>query len=292
MNRFLAFLFAVLIASITISSACVAQPSDWIRFTLQPQGGNDRLKASFDRETDGRNDNHWSDGLKPSELIGLNLTGFYQAGSRPLTFAIVREAGRLDCAGNGGGSFANGNCRFAANPAFTRLLVNRGIGRPSEDQSFGLMAVNARGELIEAVATARYPTPSIDDVMAMSALGVNGRYIADLARAGYRPQAIHSLIEFKALGITPEWIGGLNRIGYANIPSSELVQLKALGITPEYIAGFDRIGYHHIPAGTLVQLKALDVTPEFVRATVGAGSALPPVDRLVEMKIFGARRSR
>ena len=123
MNRFLAFLFAVLIASITISSACVAQPSDWIRFTLQPQGGNDRLKASFDRETDGRNDNHWSDGLKPSELIGLNLTGFYQAGSRPLTFAIVREAGRLDCAGNGGGSFANGNCRFAANPAFAGHAV-------------------------------------------------------------------------------------------------------------------------------------------------------------------------
>jgi hypothetical protein len=292
MNRCLAFLFAVLVASITISSACVAQPSDWIRFTLERQTNNDRLKASFHHESKGRSDNNWSTGLRPSELFGLNLAGFYQPGSRPLAFAIVREAGRLDCAGNGGGSYASGNCRFAADAAFTQLLVRHGVGRPSQDQSFSLMAVNARRELIEAVAAARYPMPSIDDLTAMSALGVDGRYIADLASAGYRPQAIHSLVEFKALGITPEWIGGLNRVGYANLPANELVQLKALNITPEYIAGFDRIGYRHIPANTLVQLKALNITPEFVRSAVGTGSSLPPVDQLVEMKIFGSRRPR
>src|SRR6478672_9741475 len=183
MNRCLAFLFAVLLASITISSACVAQPSDWIRFTLEPERGNGELKASFRHDENGRGENHWSSGFKPSELIGLNVAGFYQAGSRPLGFAIVREAGRLDCSGTGGGSHAAGNCRFTANPAFTQLLTRRGIGRPSQEQAFGLMAVNARRELIEAVGTARYPTPTIDDLIALSALGVNGRYIADLARA-------------------------------------------------------------------------------------------------------------
>ena len=292
MNRFFAIMLAIIFASITISSACVAQPSDWIRFTLQAQRGNDQLKASFRQERNGRDHNNWSTGLKPSELIGLNVVGFYTAGSRPIAFAVVREAGRLDCSGNGGGSYASGNCRFAADPQFTQLLVSRGIGRLSHDQAFGLMAVDARRELIDSVAAARYPTPSIDDLTALSALGVNGRYIADLSGAGYRPQAIHSLIEFKALGITPEWIGGLNRIGYANIPSSELVQLKALNITPEFIAGFERIGYRHLPVDTLVQLKALNITPEFVRSTVGSRATLPPVNELVDLKIFGSRRSR
>jgi hypothetical protein len=288
MNRCLAFLLAILLASITISSACVAKPADWAQFTLRAQPGTDRLKASFSRDGDGRGEHQWSTGLKASELIGLS-TGFYTAGSRPLAFAVVREAGRLDCSGSGGGGYATGNCRFAADPAFTQALVSRGIARPTEGQAFSLMAVNARRELVEAIAAARYPTPSIDDLMALRALGVNGRYIADLSRAGYRPQDINSLIEFKALNITPEWIGGLVRIGYANIPSSELVQLKALNITADYIAGFDRVGYRHLPASTLVQFKAVGVTPEFAAAAQLRRAAQPSADELVQMRVLGHR---
>ena len=57
MNRCLAFLFAVLIASITISSACVAQPSEWVRFTLHSRNGDGRLQANFSDESKGRGDN-------------------------------------------------------------------------------------------------------------------------------------------------------------------------------------------------------------------------------------------
>lgn len=288
MNRCLAFLLAVLLASITISSACVAQPAEWAQFTLRGQPGSDRVKASFSRDGNGRGDHQWSTGLRASELIGLS-TGFYTPGSRPLAFAVVREAGRLDCSGSGGGGYATGNCRFAADPAFTQALVSRGIARPTGEQAFGLVAVNARRELVEALAAARYPAPSIDDLMALSALGVNGRYIAELARAGYRPQGIHSLIEFKALNVTPEWIGGLARIGYANIPSSDLVQLKALNITADYIAGFDRVGYRRLPVETLVQFKAVGVTPEFAVAAQQRRAAPPSPDELVQMRVLGHR---
>lgn len=288
MNRCLAFLLAVLLASITISSACVAKPAEWAQFTLRAQPGTERVKASFSRAGDGRGDHQWSTGLRPSELIGLS-TGFYTAGSRPLAFAIVREAGRLDCSGNGGRGYASGNCRFAADPAFTQALVRHGIARPTDEQAFSLMAVSTRRELVEAIAAARYPTPSIDDLMALSALGVTGRYIADLSRAGYRPQGLHSLIEFKALNITPEWIGGLARIGYANIPSSELIQLKALNITADYIADFDRVGYRRLPVETLVQFKAVGVTPEFAAAAQQRRTAQPSPDELVQMRVLGHR---
>jgi hypothetical protein len=290
MNRFLAFLLALLFATLTVSSACVAAPSDWIHFTLERGKGDADIQASFDDQSRGRMENNWSTGFRPSELIGLDAAGFHAAGTRPIRFAIIREAGRLDCAGNGGGSYAAGNCRFTEDPAFAQLLVSRGIGRPSREQAFGLMAINARRELIDTLAAARYPAPRIDDLMAMTALGVNGRYIGDLARAGYRPQTIHSLIEFKALGITPEWIGGFVRMGYGHTPSDELVQMKAVGVTPEFISGFDRIGYRHLPVDTLVQLKALDITPEFVRTAAGQRGTMLPANELVEMKVPGRRR--
>jgi hypothetical protein len=292
MNRFLALLLALLFATATVSSACVAATVDWIHFTLEPSrkdGGE--IRATFRNDWRDRNDDsNWSSGFQPSELAGLDVAGFRAPGTRPLRFALVREAGRLDCSGNGGGSHAFGNCRFTANLAFMQLLESRGIGRPTQEQALGLMALNVRRQLIEGVAAARYPAPTIDELMGLTALGVDGRYIQDVAHAGYRPRSLDTLIEFKALGITPEWIGGYVRAGYANLPSDDLVQLKAMNITPDYIAAFDRAGYRHLPVDMLVQLKALNITPEFVRWAAAGRSTMPAVDDLVEMKIFGRRR--
>jgi len=290
MNRYLAFLLAVMCATLTISSACVAAPFEWVSFTLQPDRDGGRIHATFHDDSRHRGDSNWSSGVLPSELIGLDVAGFRGSGTRPLHFAIAREAGRLDCDGNGGGNRASGNCRFTADPAFTQLLAGRGIDAPTRDQSFGLMAVNARREVIDAISAANYPKPSVDDLIALAALGVDGRYIGDLARAGYRPQAIHTLIEFKALGVTPDWIGGFARIGYGTIPAEELVQLRALNVTPEFIAGFDRAGYGRLPVDNLVQLKALGITPEFARSAQASSKARLSVGELVQMKLFGRIR--
>ena len=290
MNRCLALMCALLFAFVSVSSACMAAPSDWIAFDLKAQSDRREIHATFEDERRGGEDNHWSNGFKPSELIGLDTAGFYSAGSRPLRFAIVREAGRLDCAGNGGSSSASGNCGFTADPGFTQLLASRGIGHPSREQAFGLMALDVRRSLIDAVAAARYPTPKIDDLMSMTAVGVDAAYIGDLARAGYRPNSIDTLVEFKALDISPDWIGGFARIGYANIPSDDLVQLKALDVSPGFVSGFEQIGYGRLKVDQLVQLKALDVTPEFARAAVGQTRPLPTVDELIEIKLLGRRR--
>jgi len=289
MNRCFAFLLALLFATMTVSSACVAAPSDWIRFSLDSRRAGE-IQASFDSEGRGRGHDHWSTGVMPSQLIGLDIAEFRGSGTRPVRFAVVRQAGRLDCSGQGGGGQASGNCGFTADPAFTDLLARHGIGRPTGEQAFTMMALDVRREIVEALAAARYPAPTIDNLIELTAVGVNDRYIVDLARAGYRPRTIQSLVEFRALGITPEWIGGFARIGYQDIPTDDLMQLKALGVTPEFVAGFARIGYGRLPAETLVELKALNITPEFVRSVTREGESMPPVNNLVELKIFDRRR--
>jgi hypothetical protein len=267
----------------------MAQGPGSIHFTLEPDRNNgSKIHARFRDESRRRGDSDWSTSFVPSDLIGLSP--FRASGSRPLHFAVAREPGRLDCVGHGGDGYAAGNCSFTENPAFTQLLVSRGIGRPSREQSFGLTAVNARRELVDAIAANQYPTPTIDNLMALSALQVDGRYIAEMARAGYRPQSLQRLVEFKALDITPQWIAGFARIGYANVPGDGLVQMRALGITPSFIEGFRRIGYPNLPVETLVQLKALDITPQFVSAVTMPGRQMPSTAELVQMKMFGKRR--
>ena len=291
MDRPLAFICALFVSLVAVSSTCLAQSSDWIGFTSQPQHENStRIQARFHHLERANGDDNWSAPFMPSELIGLEVSSFHASGTRPLHFSIAREAGRLDCIGNGGANFAAGNCRYRENPAFRQLLDKRGIGQPTSDQMFALMAVNAHRELVDAVAAARYPTPRINDLIALSALGVDGHYIGAMARAAYRPHALQSLIEFKAMGITPDWVAGFARVGYANLPGDGLVQFRALGMTPDFIAGYQRIGYRDLPADRLVQLKALDITPEFVRAVAGPEHPMPPVSKLVELRMFARRR--
>ncbi|HJU77656.1 MAG TPA: hypothetical protein VJ597_07000 [Sphingomicrobium sp.] len=288
MNRCLVFLCALFCAFITVSSA-VAEPLELVRFTLDSSRNDGKLRGSFHTENRGRSTNNWSTGLMPSELIGLDVAGFRASGTRPVGFAVVRDAGRLDCTGRGGSGHASGDCRFNPDASFNQMLAARGIGRPSREQSYALMAIGARRELIDAVAAAGYPAPSIDNLIALAALGVDARYIRDLARVGFRPRTISSLVEFKALGITPDWIAGFTRIGYADASPGDLVQMKALGITPDFVAGFESLGYGRLPVTTLVQFKALNITPGFVRSAVGRRSTRPTIDELVHLRLFGRR---
>jgi hypothetical protein len=102
MNRCLALILACFFALMMVSSACTAEPSNWIRFTLEPTGGNDRIRARFRDESASNHSNSWSSSLAGSELVGLGGSGFRAAGVHPLRFALVREAGRLDCSEPGG----------------------------------------------------------------------------------------------------------------------------------------------------------------------------------------------
>ncbi len=292
MQRCLAFLFAVFLTTLSVASACTAASSEPIGFTLEAARKQDRLRASFrDDERDGDRDNHrWSSTFAISEFVGLDVTSFRRSGSRPLRFAIVREAGRLDCAGEGGGSYARGNCGFTPDASFLALLESRGIERPSRDEQSAMMAVNVRRQLIDSIAAARYPTPSVDNLIAASAVGVSSQYVQELAKLGYRPASIDDLVQFRALDITPDYIGGFARIGYRNMDPDDLVQLKALNVTPEYVTGFERAGYRNLPVDKLVELKALNITPEFVRAVEQRPGELPPIEQLVVLQSLQRRR--
>ena len=177
---------------------------------------------------------------------------------------------------------------LALNPEFIRLLDSRGIARPRPDQSFGLVVLDVRRDLIDALAAARYPQPSVGDLMGLTALGVDRGYIAGLAGVGYRPNKLGDLMQFKALNITPQWIAGFVRTGYAGFFRRACA---AQGVE-RHARLYRRLrptGYR-LPAHTLVELKAMGITPEFVRSVAGDGQPMPDVSKLIKLKIFGRRR--
>ena len=290
MNRMFAFVAAVLVTAVTVSSACVAKDPSGLTFTLEQSGRSDQVQATFKRND--RPDTHtWSSSFRHADLTGFNVAAFRGAALQPISFTVNRDAGRMDCSGQGARSMAKGACSVTANAEFNAFLQSNGIARPTEHETFGLISLDVKRELVTALAQARYAAPSLENLMGMTAVGVTPGYIRALASEGYRPEAIDDLIEFRALDISPEYIGSFRRAGYADLRAEDLVQLKALDVTAEYVAGFDRIGYGRLPVEDLVQLKALDVTPEFVRQ-VHQGGPLPSPERLVMLRAVGADHRR
>lgn len=283
MTRMLAFVAALMLTAITVSSACVAQSAAPLQFTIEPARHDGEVKVRFERHRSGHSENNWDSSFRPSELAGLDMAALNSSGTRPVRFALVRDAGRIDCSGTGGNAMARGTCAMIPDAEFDRFLVSHGIGQPSEDDTFEMIALNMRREIVDALARARYPTPTVDKLIELTAVDATPAYINGLSAQGYRPQTLDTLAQFAALKITPDYIGSFARMGYSNLPADELIQLKALNITPEFIAGFERIGYGRLPVDTLVQLKAMEITPEYVRA-VAQGGALPPPDHLAQLK--------
>jgi len=289
MPRLFAFLAAILLSALAVTSACTAAQGDAdngaIRFTVEPvRKDSSRVHAEFRRDERGDR-NIWSSDFAPAELAGLDVTRLRSSG--PVRFALVREAGRMDCAGNGANGEARGTCRFTPDSAFIDSLVRRGMKRPTESQALTLMAVNVRRDIVDALTAARYPMPSIDNLVALTAVGVTGPYISGLSQAGYRPDDLDTLLQFKALGISPAWIRGFVQMGYDKLPADQLVQLKALGIDAPFIAGFEQAGYGRLPADDLVQFKALGITPGFVEGFRKVGYARLGTDELVQLKALG-----
>jgi hypothetical protein len=282
MTRMLAFVAALLLTAITVSSACIANPSEPFQFTIEPARAAGVVQVRFQR-SENNNNHSWSSSFRASELTGLGLADLNDPGTRPIQFAVVREAGRIDCAGTGGNRMARGTCSLTPDARFNDFLAARGIKRPTAEETFTLMALDVRADLVGAISAANYPTPTIDKLVELTAVGVTPDYIRGLSAQGYRPDSLQELVEFGALKITPEYIGSFARAGYGNLKANELVQLKALGISADYVAGFERLGYGRLPVGTLVQLKALDITPEYVRA-VQQGDTLPSPDHLVQLR--------
>ena len=282
MTRMLAFVCALMMTAITVTSACVANSAAPLQFIIEPTGKSDQVQVRFRRDVNRGTDN-WSSTFRIDDLAGLDAAALRGPGTNPLRFAIIREAGRIDCAGSGGNAMARGTCGMTPDRRFNDFLTASGISRPSEEQTYALIAVNARRELVVALKASGYQTPSLDKLIELSAVEVTPAYIRALDAIGYKPPSLGQLVEFAALEITPEFIGSFARAGYSNLTPGELVQLKALEITPEFIAGFERIGYSSLSVGTLVELKAMDVTPEFVRA-VQQGGPLPSPSKLVQIR--------
>lgn len=284
MTRLYALIAAVLLSALTVGSATLASTTGDYRFNIRPDRGG-QVHVEFRRSDRG---NHsWSSDFAVSELRGFQLEQLDSPQDVPVRFALVREAGRLDCGGTARRSSASGSCEFAVDEAFASYLAAKGVRRPNDEEAFGMVALNVRRQLVDALVGSRFPAPTPEELVALTALGVSPSYIADLGKAGYRPRTIDELTQFAALGISPDYVGDFVRAGYRDMSAEELVQMKALGISADYVRSFEQVGYGRPPVEALVQFKALGVTADFVRDAQASSDHRLTAEEITSLRAVG-----
>lgn len=230
MHRSLALLLAILLTSFSITSVGFAAQGGELRFELSQRSAHRVQLSLLDDEGSGHGRSSSSFAL--ADLAGLDRSAMASSEATPISFALVREAGRIDCSGSGERGTAKGFCRFMPDRAFADYLSGQGLARPSEREAFALVMVGASRRLVQAIAAARYPTPDLDDLTALTALGVTEDYIAQLAASSYRPTDISDLIAFKALGGTPADVRAIRGSKVNLISADELIRLRIAGLLP------------------------------------------------------------
>ena len=325
MTKFALLLTAVAATACTASTAAPNRTDDrplgTIRWSIDDHDSrrDGKVQVSFRTGEGSRNNSNWSSGYDLGELQGLS-SGQLNGSSQPVRFALVREAGRLDCSGTAGDRQGIGTCGFAADAGFAGRLASGGIGRPTDRQAFNLTLANVRYELVDELGRHGYDKPDVDDLVAMGIHGATAAYVRDIAGAGYRlgkadglvkfrifgidsrfiremaaigPQfaklSAEDLVKFKIHGVRPELVRAYVQLGYATLDSDDLVTMQIHGVSPEFITELAALGYRDISTDQLVKLRIHGVTPAFIRDLKAEGIALPSADQLVRLRLAGYR---
>lgn len=292
MNRALTLLAASACAAVAVSSACFA--ADWsdLPFRLAKTGSPDRVQLSMEQRTDRQNMGNWSRSVAIADLRGLAAAQLAAPTSTPIRFAMVRPAGRFNCSGTVRSYDGRGTCAFTADPAFSAMMEKRGIGRPTEAQSYKLAMSGFRPDILDALSAAGYPRPTVEQSIALGIFDIEPTYVRDLAAAGYRLGSIDELVGFKIHKVSPELIRAYRELGYGRLSADDLMAMSIHRVTSDFIRDFARLGYRDLPADKLVQLRIFNVTPDDVRALQAEGVALPSADQLVRLRLagFGPKR--
>jgi hypothetical protein len=211
MNRPVALLAALVLAAVSVSSACMANSASDLRFELKPSVRAGELQLALWSGND-RHNGLIGSSFAANELSGIDPATLRLPGERPVSFAYVREAGRIDCSGTARDSVATGRCTFAPNTGFGDFLASSGIGRPTRDEAYEMTMTGVGRDLVNVLAQYRYPRPTIEKLTELSAVGVDRPFIASFAGRSYAPKTLDDLTEFAALDVTPDYVDALGAL--------------------------------------------------------------------------------
>ncbi len=297
-NRF--FIGMALITSLALliwiaganATAQNATSGDW---TAHLSSKENKLQLNLERRSGKSGRNQMGQSFEFSDFQGLTREQVQNGG--PVSFSLVREAGRIDMEGTFQNGRGSGTFRFTPNLGFVSAMKSRGFDfeqssnnddREPEDRLFAATTLNVTTALADDLNSAGFGKLQTEDLFKAAIFKINAQFMREMKASGFQNLGMEELVKARIFKIDAEFVRQVSQMGFDKEPFETLVKMQIFKVTPEFVTEMRSEGLTNLQIEDLVKLRIFKIDSEFIRAAKADGVPLE-VERLVRRKIGVAR---
>jgi hypothetical protein len=298
-NRF--FLGMALITSLALliwvtSSRAVAQDTFSGVWTATVDKDNSKIHLNLERKSSKHGRNQMGQSFEFSDLQGLSREQALNGG--PVSFSLVREAGRVDMEGSFQNGRGSGTFRFIGNQSFISAMKSRGFdfesnpddeARDTESRLFAATTLNVTTALADDLNSAGFGKLQVEDLFKAAIFKINSQFMREMKASGFPNLGMEELVKAQIFKIDAEFVRQVTQMGFDKEPFESLVKMQIFKVTPEFVTEMRNEGLTNVEIEDLVKLRIFKIDTDFIRAAKADGVPME-VERLVQRKIGVARR--
>ena len=299
-NRF--FIGMALITSVALliwiaGASAVAQNTytgEWTATVSSKE--NSKIHLNLERKSSKHGRNQMGQSFEFSDFQGLTREQALNGG--PVSFSLVREAGRVDLEGSFQNGKGSGAFRFTGNPSFISAMKSRGFDfesnpddedRDPESRLFAATTLNVTTALADDLNSAGFGKLQVEDLFKAAIFKINSQFMREMKDSGFHDLGMEELVKARIFKIDAEFVRQVSQMGFDKEPFESLVKMQIFKVTPEFVTEMRNEGLNDLHIEDLVKLRIFKIDTDFIRAAKADGVPLE-VERLVQRKIGVARR--
>ncbi|HKG59041.1 MAG TPA: hypothetical protein VKB05_04620 [Pyrinomonadaceae bacterium] len=266
---------------------------DW---TAHISSKDSKLQLNLERRSGKSGRNQMGESFEFSELQGLTREQVQNGG--PVSFSLVREAGRIDMEGSFQNGRGSGTFRFTPNLAFISAMKSRGFdfeqssnipNLDSDDRLFAATALNVTVALADDLNSAGFGKLQTEDLFKAAIFKINSQFMREMKASGFQNLGMEDLVKARIFKIDADFVRQVSQMGFDKEPFESLVKMQIFKVTPEFVTEMRNEGLTNLEIEDLVKLRIFNIDTDFIRAAKADGVPLK-VERLVQRKIGVARK--
>jgi hypothetical protein len=254
----------------------------------------EKLQLNMECRSDKGGRNNMGHPYEFSDFQGLTREQATNGG--PVSFSLVREAGRIDFEGSFQNSKGSGTFRFTGNQAFISAMKSRGFDfekydddeRQPQERLFTATALNITTALADDLNSAGFGKLDVDDLFKAAIFKIDSKFMREMKATGFN-LGMEDLVKARIFKIDPEFVRQVSQMGFDKEPFESLVKMQIFKVTPEFVTEMRNEGLTNLAIEDLVKLRIFKIDTDYIREAKAEGVPLE-VERLVQRKIGVARR--
>lgn len=253
-----------------------------------------KINVNFERRSDKGGKSQHGQSYEFSEFQGLTREQAQSGG--PVSFSLVREAGRIDCEGSFQNGKGSGTFRFTGNAAFVSAMKSRGFNFESgtndddrhENRLFAATTLNVTTALADDLTSA-FGKLDVEDLFKAAIFKVDSNFAREMKASGFNNLGMEELVKARIFKVDAEFVRKVSQMGFNNESFDTLVKMQIFKVTPEFLTEVRNEGLTDLDIEDLVKLRIFKIDGDYIRKAKAEGASID-VESLVQRKIGVARR--